>query len=119
MKFEMSNEDQKIIRAYNTEDHLKKLIEELDELKRATSAYLETLKAYCHKSPGEKDAIKYAFLEEFVDVAIKMRHVYELEVSHRFGMDAICDDIERFKLARQCVRIDIKDETYGTNKQKE
>lgn len=119
MNFEQTKEDRKIIYAYSPEDHLKKLIEELDELKRAAGAYLETIKTYCHKSPREKDAIKYAFLEEFVDVAIKMRHVYELEVSRCFGMGAVCDDIERFKIARQCVRIDIKDETYGSNKRKE
>lgn len=119
MKFEMSNEDQKIIHAYTPREHIKKLVEELDELKRAAGSYLETYRAQCFKSPKEVDAIKYAFLEEFVDVAIKMRHVYELEVLRRFGMDAVCDDIERFKLARQCVRIDIKDETYGSNKQKE
>lgn len=119
MRFELTSDDRKIIRAYGPKDHLKKLIEELDELKNATDAYLKIFKADCFKSPKEKDAIKYAFLEEFVDVAIKMRHVYALEVGDCFHQIDVCDDIERFKIARQCVRIDIKDETYGSNKRKE
>ena len=116
MKFEMSNEDQKIIDFYGEDAHLAKLVEEMDELKKAIEWYRN---AILKDDRAHRERATASFLEEFVDVAIKMRHVYEKTISHGSAKSEMCDRFEKYKLARQMVRMGLRNEGYGSSKRKE
>lgn len=105
MQFELTDRDQKILNSYTPEVHLKKLLEEMGELKQASEKYLKT---------GEDEDLN-RFVEEFTDVAIKMRHVYVTIIRRKWKED-LCGEIEDFKLARQVARISLYDESFGSNK---
>ena len=116
MRFEIQNEDRKIIDFYGEDAHLAKLVEEMDELKKAIEWYRNAIlkddKAY-------KRCATDSFLEEFVDVAIKMRHVYEKTINYSRTNSEMCDRFEKYKLARQLVRMGLRDDGYGSTKKKE
>lgn len=118
MKFELAKEDKKIVDFYDTEVHLKKLVEELDELKKATDFYLASIGPMVEDRAYRAHA-QACFFEEFVDVAIKMRHVYEKIIRPNCYAAEMCDCFEQYKLARQMVRMSLKDESFGSTKQKE
>lgn len=105
MRFELTDRDQKILNSYTPEVHLKKLLEEMDELKQVAEKYLEI---------SEDDELNL-LVEEFIDVAIKMRHVYVAVIKRKWKED-LCDEIEDFKLARQVARISLGNESFGSNK---
>lgn len=116
MRLEIQNEDRKIIDFYGEDAHLAKLVEEMDELKKAIEWYRN---AILKDDKDHKRCATARFLEEFADVAIKMRHVYEKTISHSSTNSEMCDRFERYKLARQMVRIGLRDESFGSTKKKE
>lgn len=119
MKFDLTGDDLKIALAYSLKEHVLKLIEEMDEFKQAAEIFLQTQRLDCYKSDDYKTQALNDFLEEFVDVAIKMRHVWEEGINGRLDRQDVCDRFEQYKLARQLVRMSLKDESFGSTKQKE
>ena len=119
MRFDLTEDDLRIVAAYSLEKHIRKLIEEMDELKQAAEIFLQTQRLDCYKSDDYKTQALNNFLEEFVDVAIKMRHVWAVGIDRRLGRQDVCDRFEQYKLARQLMRMSLKDESFGSTKQKE
>lgn len=117
MRFELVKEDKKIVDFYDTKVHLEKLVEELDELKKATDFYFASTTGPIAEVRAYKAHAQACFLEEFTDVAIKMRHVYEKIIRPNCYAAEMCDRFEKYKLARQLVRMSLKDESFGSTKQ--
>lgn len=116
MRFELAKEDKTIVDFYRTDQHLEKLLEELDELKNAVLFYRRSI-GEMSEDKAYKRSAQACFLEEFVDVAIKMRHVYEKIIRPNCDAAEMCDRFEKYKLARQMVRMGLKDESFGSTKQ--
>lgn len=116
MRFEIQTEDRKIVDFYGEDAYLAKLVEEMDELKKAIEWYRN---AILKDDKDHKRCATARFLEEFADVAIKMRHVFEKSIRPNSKASEMCDRFETYKLARQMVRMGLRNESFGSNKQKE
>lgn len=116
MKLATTDEERKVVEFYDEETHLLKLVEELDELKRATNLYLI---ARTMKGEACKESATAGFIEEFVDVVAVLCHVYEKTIRPDSELTELCNRFEKYKLARQLVRMSLKDESFGSTKQRE
>lgn len=118
MRFEFGTEDREIIDFYDKNAHLEKLSEELDELKQAISWYRIAISEPFKENKTYRKRATARFLEEFADVAIKMRHVYEKIIRPSRTDSEMCNLFEKYKLARQMVRMGLRDESFGPSKKK-
>ena len=113
--FKLSEANRKISDYYEIADHLTKLEEELMELADASMA----LRARLDEGPIPDHISEPAFvdfIEEFADVTLKMQHVERLLNNLGSRVEFTLHDMKIFKAARQLIRINTKDESFGSQK---
>lgn len=99
--------------AYPLHEHIKKLIEETDELKAAANDfYREDL----HRLVAETDPRAVHLLEEMVDVEIVIGHIRHLLADVNPALGQSYGWMREYKLSRQMIRLLTKDETFGSTK---